>query len=396
MSTVYSRSGLVCQRLRVAVCSRMAQTLFPSQWALHAACVPCSAWPPACMDGGWASLLDDCGPEPARDGWAELLAADAGQPARDGWAELLAADGGDTASEGHRSEAPTAALKDISIELHVAPRQGRGRPRTTQAPALNDINVELHVAPGQGRELANVRAAKQKRRQQQLTDHLSLKRRHLPQVPTIDLAAVVLDQKAPFVASPIISHLAACAGIASELPDEELDPDALSLAKVYLSGPRSFHGCSDVGLAGRLNMGNSRVPRLVSRLGSAITLLDRADQASVEKAWSLVSGCELLEYIDGNRYDETPLGMRVREELLRESGNSRVDECIESQLLPDQRQQLSLVGARVPQAAGSSGTKLKVMQTESSYTLLVKLMRDGSSSYLMVRGGSATWLQAAD
>jgi len=215
-------------------------------------------------------------------------------------------------------------------------------------------------------------------------------------VPTMDLAAVVLDQKAPFVASPIISHLAACAGIASELPDEELDPDALSLAKVYLSGPRSFHGCSDVGVASKLNMGNSRVPRLVYRLGSAITLLDRADQASVEKAWSLVSGCELLEYIDGNRYDETPLGMRVREELLRESGNSRVDDCIESQLLPDQRQQLSLVGARVPQAAGSSGTKLKVMQTESSYTLLVKLMRDGSSSYLMVRGGSATWLHAAD
>ena len=153
------------------------------------------------MDGGWASLLDDR-PSGSDGGWAELLSQELSPPSDIGWAELLSAD------------------QDQQAELHVAPRQGRGRPRTTQAPALNDINVELHVAPGQGRELANVRAAKQKRRQQQLTDHLSLKRRHLPQVPTMDLAAVVLDQKAPFVASPIISHLAACAGIASELPDE--------------------------------------------------------------------------------------------------------------------------------------------------------------------------------
>ena len=173
------------------------------------------------------------------------------------------------------------------------------------------------------------------------------------------------------VASPLLPHIGNCLALASR-PDAALDSEVELLAKRFIAGSQ-YNGCSDAALAAVTGVDRFKVKRTCTRLASATCLLDRMYQADLEKALAQTANVTVLEYIEGNRYDETPLGMKIKRDIELASGIANVDELIASQTPVLQRDlQVVLPGLR-SQFKSSPVPRLKVFQTEATVTMVLKI-----------------------
>lgn len=347
--------------------------------------------------GGWGELAlgDEVALQPAAGGWADLEADDAGQAATlaaSGWGRLAAEEGSDNNTNRNTT----------------TPGENRFPPPPAEACALSSPLSSHAVAsdPAQPHVCMDVIGAEPRRTSMADAPVTSLAKRPrcedvrvalapvVPVLPPGVLDATVAGDKVPFVASPLLPHLVACAEVAHGSQPEAVNEEVQNAASIFVYGDEAYRGSSDSALADRFGIERRSLACVLKRLASALTLLDRAHQSAVEKNCSRLVGCELLEYIEGCRYDETPLPMKVAQEIKQASGSGAVG----GQVVGMQRgvgALTTLEGAR-PKVQGNLDGALKVMQTESSYTMLLKLATESGPVYVTLRGSSSGWLQAAD
>jgi hypothetical protein len=334
-------------------------------------------------DGGWAELaqLDSavlgasaCG------GWSDLELSDTAVICVAGsWGDVAALDEGLAAERGDVGQ-----LGDVNIGEVPQPRAPRGRPPKPPEEPLGHDELVPALAPSYSSHAVD-----------QMAVAYLLSRpsndNSPPAVPELELAAVALGRRIPFVASPFLGHIGTCTELAMLSHDTETDDDIMTFADQFLNGT-TFHSASDTALAMVSGLDRRQIPTCGQRLASAATLLDRCQQAVAEKSCSLIQDVVLLEYIDGCRFDETPLHMKVREELAQSTGHKGADAQIASQQIEPREPAIHGIAE---QAGGPPGP-LKVLQTESTYTMLLKITTAPGPRYMLVRGSSANWLQAGD
>lgn len=338
--------------------------------------------------GGWGELAQDEAPQPELSSWAALAGEDEGAAQRlaaCGWGALARADGGSRAAPDTTPAQPPTHLPS-SLPAALPPQ-----------PCANASARAVH-SQGSGvlakrRGLADPCGMQGAKRGRCDEEGVVVGRRP-PSLPPRTLATAATGKTPPFVASPLLAHLVACADVAGAFAPDALDGLVQEVASVFVHGLAAFHGASDSSLGERFGVDRRRVSLLFARLASASTLMDRAHRSEVEKACSSIAGCELLEYIDGSRYDETPLGMRARQEMRKAFEAVAAEEGTNS-APTGAPSQPSLAGVR-PLLQGSSDGPIKVMQTESTYTMLLKLTGDHKACCVMLRGVTGNWLQSAD
>ena len=200
-----------------------------------------------------------------------------------------------------------------------------------------------------------------------------------------------------FVPHPLLDDI--CKVVACLPHDTEIDPSAKAIAEHQLWG--SGRQLSTLGTAEQLGLERTALTRGRKTLGSALLSCDILARRSLEfQVGSREADCELVFYVEYERYDESSMPVSIR--------HSPVDGfCTESSesgptSSASTSRQVAKKGrwALPDTPAQSSSGVTKLVQSIQSYGMLLKKKGGegggGQDCYFMVIGDSITPLQAVD
>ena len=192
--------------------------------------------------------------------------------------------------------------------------------------------------------------------------------------------------------SPLLPAVAAawkqCCNAAVAQPDT--DPTMSKLAGFYLRSASTLHASKEA-LGKMLSLDPKKVESSLQAIASTLTLCDRADRLSLESLLSS-SACELLLYVDLNRYDETPMLLTVKQPLGTPTGSGEVA------ALPAGSASAAVPvppAVHVPTIT-KQAAKSKVFAVDHGFAMLLKVPSDMTGTgpqYITVTGKTLTWLQ---